>query len=408
MLDSARSAVRRVGTAVCRANGFLAVAWAFSIAIVGPVRAQDPPVVTCRSCGNHGVLDCTKHKKPGLDQERAVRFCSFAAACKQCAGALQVDCRQCTNEAAQDALAARVELVAKWREGRRTEIDSLARGEPLLHLETEHVDLGFGFEKITVGKQKLDTHEGLHLYGDRIEAFRRLYVETMQVEEKDFSARLRIYMCRDGEQSNQIGPRVTGIGGSHSVGTKLMGVDAVYCMWQEPRGLPDDDAVHRNLVHNLTHLLTSNCAPAAYFGNPGNGWVDEGLAHWFEDKLFGKCTNYCFEEVLTQQGQTWKGGKWRPAVRAMLDAGEIQSVAALAAKNTDQLTFPEHAQSFAMVDHLLAVHGGAKLRDFVRLLKDKTEMRDAMQKVYATSPLAFDKEFQEWVRATYSPLPSSR
>lgn len=408
MSDDAGSAVCGGAAAGHRRRARILPGLFAAVLAVAVATAQEPPVVTCRACGNHGVLDCSKHKKPSLEQERAVRFCSAVAACKTCDGALHVDCKQCTNEAAQDELEKRIALVAQWRETRKKEIDANVRGEPLLHLETEHVDLAFAFAKVTVGKQKLDTHEGLHLYGDRIEAFRRLYVETMQVEEKDFSARLRIAMCRDGEQANQLAPRMTGMGGNFAVGTKLMGIDAVYCMWQEPRGLPDDEAVHRNLVHNLTHLLTSNCEPAAYFGNPGNGWVDEGLAHWFEDKVLGKCTNYCFEEVLVQQGQNWKGGKWRPAVRAMLDAGELQSVAALGDKNTDQLTFPEHAQAFAMVDHLLVVHGGAKLRDFVRALKQKTAMRDAMQQVYGTSPLAFDKEFQEWVRANYSPLPSSR
>lgn len=385
-----------------------ATALALFVAAVPVVLAQDAPVTTCRACGNHGVLDCQKHKKGWLEIERGVAFCSVVEACKTCSGALTIDCKQCTNEVADGERARCVQLVAQWRESLKNSIDAHSKGEPLLHLQTAHVDLGFGVPKVVLEKQKLDTHEGMHLYGDRLEALRALYVSTLEVTEADFSTRLRVYMCRDAEQANALGPRVTGLGGNFAVGTKLLGIDAVYCMWQEPRGLPDDEALHRNIVHNVVHLMTSNLSPAGYFGNPGNGWVDEGLAHWFEDKIGGKCTNYCFEEVLTQQGQTFKGGRWRPAVRQMLDAGSLQSVAALAPKNTDQLTFAEHAQSFAMVDHLLSVHGGSKLRDFLRELKKKTPMRDAMQAVYGTTPLSFDTEFQAWVKANYSPLDSQR
>lgn len=366
------------------------------------------PATTCRACGNHGVIDCGKHRKAQQERERNVEFCSHVEACKSCFGVLQVDCRQCTNETAQTELQRRVEVVRAWREQLRAKVDAHSKVEPMLHAKTAHVDLSFGVAKLTVGKDKLDTHEGMHLYADRIEALRSLYIETLGVEEKEFSARLAVYVCRDARQANDLGPRVTGLGGNFAVGTKLMGLDAVYCMWQEPRSVPDDEALHRNLVHNLVHLLTSNMAPAGYFGNPANGWVDEGLAHWFEDKIGGKCTNYCFEEILTQQGQTFKGGRWRPAVRAMLDAGELQSVTAIAPKNTDQLTFPEHAQSFAMVDCLIAAHGGKKLREFLVQLKGKIEMRDAMQAVYGFGPLAFDKEFREWTAANYSPLDSAR
>ncbi len=385
-----------------------AVLGCLQLVVAGSLASQAAPATTCRSCGNHGVVDCGKHKKAALEQERSVAFCSHAESCKSCEGALRADCKQCSNETAEAELRRRVETVRAWRDGLRKSVDAHSKVEPMLHLQTAHLDLSFGIAKITVGKAKIDTHEGMHLYGDRIEALRKLYIETLEVDEKEFSARLRVYMCRDSRQANDLGPRVTGLGGNFAVGTKLMGIDAVYCMWQEPRGLPDDEALHRNIAHNLVHLLTSNLEPAGYFGNPANGWVDEGLAHWFEDKIGGKCTNYCFEEVLTQQGQTFKAGKWRPAVRAMLDAKELQSLAAIAPKNTDQLTFPEHAQSFAMVDCLIAKHGGDKLKQFLRQLKSKVEMRDAMQAVYGFGPLTFDTEFQAWVAANYSPLDSAR
>jgi hypothetical protein len=379
----------------------LALPWTWDLG-----RSQEPApaaAVTCRPCASDGRSDCSRHGKGWLERERAVRFCSVAHACKACAGVLEVDCRQCRNEAAEQQLAGRLQLVQQWRDSLRTTIDAWHRGEPLLHLQTDHVDLSFGIERLTVGRDKLDAHAAMHLYGERIEALRALFVQMLELGEADFSTRLRVYVCRDLEASVALSPRVTGFGGNVGVGTKLLGKDAVYCMWHNLRELPDDEALHRNVVHNVTHLLVANMAPAAYFGNPGNGWIDEGIAHWFEDRIGGKCTNFCFEEVLLVGANTFKGGRWRAPVRRMCDAGELTSLAALAGKNTDQLTFPEHAQSFAMIDCLVAVHGGSKLRDFVRSIKGGTAMRDAMQAVYGTSPLAFDAEFQTWVKANYSP-----
>src|SRR5262249_40085071 len=152
----------------------------------------------------------------------------------------------------------------------------------------------------------------------------------------------------------------------------------VYCMWHDLRSLNDDEALYRNVIHNVTHLLLSNLKPEYAIFNKGHGWVDEGLAHWFEDKITGKCTNFCYEEVLLQPGASFKGGRWRAPVRHMVDEGRITSFAELATKNTDQLDFPQHAQSFALIDWLLTVHGGPKFKTFLCMLKAGKPTRDAL------------------------------
>jgi hypothetical protein len=369
-----------------------------------PSPPPTPPVVSCRACGSHGAVDCSKHGKELLLQEHAVEFCSAAAECKACGGALRVDCRQCRNEPVETGLQQRLALVREWRAARAHAVDEVAKGQPLLHLRTAHVDLAYGIRPLTIGRDKLDTHAGMHLYAQRLEELRARFLALLQAQETDLGARLQIYMCRDQQAQANLSPAVTGIGGGAAVGTKLMGVDAVYCMWQDPRLLPDDEALYRNLVHNTTHLLLANLTPAVRLGNPGNGWVDEGFAHWFEDQLTGKCTNYCTEEVAIQPGGGFHGGRWRAPVRKQADAGELTSCAELTPKNTDQLDGPQHAQAFAMVDFLLQAHGGgAKFRAFVLQLKQAAPMRDALQKVYGFGPLQFDTEFVQWVKANYSP-----
>ena len=384
------------------ARWFLSCLLAAMAPAVPQLRAQEQGHVACRACGSHGANDCTKHGKGMLPQEREVLFCSEAAQCKTCGGALSTDCRQCTNPGVEQELLRRRELVATWREERRQSVDQHAPGQPLMHVRTAHVDLAYGVRPLTVGRDKLDTHEGMHLYAKRLEALRARFLQVMEAGENDQTERLVVFMCRDQQNQAALSPRFTEMGGGGAaIGTKLMGVQAVYCMWHDMRSMPGDEELHRNLVHNVTHLLLSNLTPPAWLGNRGHGWIDEGVAHWFEDDVTGKCANFCYEELLLQPGAGFKGGRWRAPIRRLVEAGELASFAELSAKNTDQLDFQDHAHAFACVDFLLTAHGGKKLARFVVLLKQGTTTRDALQQVYGTDPLAFDTNFTAWVKANY-------
>lgn len=355
----------------------------------------------CRSCNGHGVLECKLHPKGMLEQEQAVRFCSVAAECKACAGALRTDCRTCRNPEPEAGLEQRRKLVAEWLAERRKAVDEITRNQPLLHLQTAHVDLTFSVKPLTVGRDKLDSHALMHLYGERLESLHALFCATLQVKPADLPARMQVFMFRDMQDHTIIAPRVTGFGGGSSIGQKLMGVEAVYCMYHDTRHMPDDEALHRNIVHNVTHLLLSNMAPAVWLGNRKHGWVDEGLAHWFEDKVTGKCANFCYEEVLLQPGAGWKGGRWRVPVRKLVDAGKGRSFAELATRNTDQLEFEDHAMAFAWVDFFITSRGGSLFADLIRALKGGKATRDALQEVYRSDPLSIEEPFRTWVQENY-------
>ena len=184
-----------------------------------------------------------------------------------------------------------------------------------------------------------------------------------------------------------------------------MGPEFVYSMWQDLRSMPDDEGLHRNIVHHTTHLLLSQMKPMLWMGNRKHGWIDEGLAHWFENRIDGKCTNFCFEEVLMQPGAGFKGGRWQTPVRKLVDDGEAASFAALSILNSDQLTFEQHAVAFAYVDFLITDRGGAKFRDMLRLLKQGKETREVLQAVYGLNPLTIQPAFEAWVKEHYSLQP---
>jgi hypothetical protein len=378
--------------------------------VASTLPAQDKPApqdtsAYCRACMTHGKIPCSKHGKMlEKEQEPNVVNCSVAAECKACGGALAVDCKQCVDTKVEAELARRQELVRDWLQKRRQTIDALTGREPYAHLQTTHYDLAMTLKPATVGKDKIDQHQRLHLYGERLEALRDLFLATFELPDAELPDRMTVLMSEDAKDHGVLGPRLTGMGTANSVGLKLMGPEYVYSMWADKRSMPDDEAVHRNIVHNVSHLLLTQMKPPLFLGNHGNGWIDEGVAHWLEDKAVGKCTNFCFEEVLLQSPASFKGGKWRPAVRRFVDDGKAIEFATLAQKNTDQLNYVEHTFAFAFVDFLIAKFGGAKFRDLVRLAKAQKPMREALQQVYGLNPLTIDAPFQAWVKETYSPL----
>ena len=374
------------------------------LAALAPVIAQAP--VQCRVCRDQGTVPCSKHGKLlALElPSSGVVACSVAADCKVCSGAILIDCKQCTKANSEAEVLARQQLVRDWVQQRRTAIDALTAREPYLHLQTTHYDIAFNLKAATIGKEKVEPHPRMHLYGERLESLRTLFMQTFELADLDIPDRMLVCMSEEAKDHAVLGPRLTGMGTANSVGLKLMGPEFVYSMWPERRTLGDDEAVHRNIVHNVTHLLLSQMRPMLFLGNKKHGWLDEGISHWFEEKIVGRCLNFCFEEILLQPGMNFHGGKWRPAVRKLVDEGKAVSFAALSQRNTDELTFVEHAVAFAYVDFLLATQGRAKFRDFLRAIKREQPTREALPAAFGFSPLSIDAAFTQWVKTTYSPL----
>jgi hypothetical protein len=384
-------------------RSLLAACCALLCAWLLPAQEASP---SCRLCFNRGTQTCSKHGKL-LDVESGpvARMCSVVAECKACSGALAVDCRHCANTAAEAALADRQRLAREWLAARRKQVDAVTARETYLHLQTPHFDLASTLKPTTVGRDKIDPHARLHLYGERLEQLHAKFLATFELTDADVPDRMLVVLSEEGKDQQLIGPRLTGLGPAAAIGLKLMGPEYVYTVYHDRRSLPDDEALHRAVVHNVVHLLLSQMRTAMWFGNRGHGWLDEGVPHWFEETVVGKCTNFCFEEILLQAPASFKGGKWRPAVRRIVDEGKATPFAEFASKNSDQLSFVEHALCFAFVDFLLQSQGGAKFRDFLRLVKKETPTRDALQQAFGYTPLTIDEAFRQWVKEHYSLLP---
>jgi hypothetical protein len=348
----------------------------------------------CMKCRQTGKLPCPEHPRAECEWEEEVEFCSFVADCKTCGGAGFVLCDGCKWEVAADALAKKRDLVQKRKTALKTIDDSM--GRPIHKAESAHMVLAWAIDKLKVDKRVLDAHELLHLYLKRMDQVHTDFRARLGLDVKALPVKPWIFVWWLPE--DQITGSSKFCGQNSPMGIKLLGPTPRYSVLGNRQHFRGDEQLHRNLVHSVTHLLLASEAPAIWIGNIKGGWADEGLAHWFEDRYWGICDNFCYQEQNTNVD--FKGGKWRPAVRKMVADKDTPPIAELVQLNGDSLSLPQNAIAFSYVDYLL-FKDGAKFNALVKLLKAKVATRDALQKTFDINLLDFEAQWKAWVLETY-------
>ena len=366
--------------------------------------AQEARRVACTYCKDKGRMPCKKHSKRELELETdgTVEFCTEAASCKTCGGTLYVDCKHCENAAVEAELEGRRTKIQKWYAARKTKVDELVK-HPVLQASGKHVDLVWDLKPMKVGRKKLTSHEMLHLYVKRMEDLRSDFVERLQIRSSEQPARIELFCWRDARDQFLAAHKFAGQG-SQGTGIKFMGATAVYTMQYQKKDFKKDEDLHRSMVHNSVHLMLANLTPSRWIGQLKGGWIDEGLAHYFEYLLDGECSTRCFQEVMTEVD--FKAGKWLVPIRRKVVSGRIPKLAEVIQRNTDQFDGTEHLMAFSYVHYLMEGdlvekdHGKEFVR-LVRVLKAKQPAREALRKVYSLSPVRFEEKWKEWVQKTY-------
>ncbi len=351
----------------------------------------------CRFCKDRGWKWCPRHNKAFRELEEGVPFCSVRDECKLCGGTLRVDCKECRNPLAEAWLAKERARQAKWLAERR-KIDALAKHR-LMHAQSPHFQLMFDIPRMKVGRRTLDQHHLLHLYLDRLEAFYERFKKVMACSDSDFHPPFRIFIWNRASDQARVSPRITGLGGRGGTGSKLLGSRPAFTV-ARGRGTRNDKDLHRCLVHNVAHLMLSNITPCVWIGKRKAGWLDAGVAHYFEFLLDGRCTNFCYTEQNTMVG--FRGGKWRAYIRSKVALGaSLPSFPSFYNKLIDELTPLEHALSFSYVEFLITAYGGAKLKRLVRGIMEKRPQREVFREVYKFGILELEKKWREHVLKTY-------
>ena len=353
---------------------------------------DEPP--DCRKCDSLGRQPCGEHRGVDCALEDHVLYCSVVDGCEACGGTGWVDCEHCENEEAQGELILRRDRVARSRADLAWIDEEFER--PLRKAETEHFVLIWEMEGMKVGRKRLDEHEMLHLTAQRLEELFARYLEAFQCRESEF--RKKTIVAVWWLPKDQVEGSLRLCNTSSSNGVKLMGATPRYSMCGNKQFVNDDEALHRQLLHNVAHVLLSHQSPSRWIGQEKYGWADAGVAHWFEYQLFERCTNYCYEEQNTRVD--FRGGKYRPAVRKLVAMDEAPPVAQVFSRTTNDLETAEHAFAFSYVDFLLATDG-AKFDKLAKRLRARAETRDALRDVYGWTPLEFEERWKAWVLETY-------
>lgn len=347
----------------------------------------------CASCQGRGHVACPQHSAAELALERNALRCSFRKPCATCAGRLSVDCGACTRgeEAAEAerALAERLERDAvRYSE---------ALGRPAPFAASAHFNLVSTLPATKAEKRRVTAHELVHVTLDRLEAMQRAYLELFALPADALTVRSEVFLWSDSADHVKVGQAVCQYESQDPLFRRGPDIAAI-SLWFDPTKLADDDALHRQLVHHVAHGLMNAEPPPAWTGQLHVGWVDEGFPLWFEQRLLGSTTGFCYWP--TEQTKALRAGQFRAAVRKYLDSGDAFDFERFLELDPPAMTRLEQALGFALVEHL-ATRGNEALHRFLVRLRAKTNLRDALKEVYGQDMTALQASFTEWVARTY-------
>ena len=389
----------------------------------GPLPTAQPGEPLCGWCATTGRTPFDVDKRYAIEQDAgptwSVQFCSDAIDSPN-DGLDWQPCARCKTPSLHELAVKRYDKVAAvlktWVDGRRKVDRAVGAESPLIHVQTNHFVITWNVPKITTAsKQTLRAHEAAHLYAHRMEDLYSKYQAMFGITDVDNLRNLHyIYFFEEPAQAAVAGPLYTALSMGDARTVKRAGgagnESAIVTWWD--RGLfPKDADMYRHQIHNVAHALSAVYYNVQWFP-PGvmglsppwlsdkYGWMDEGLAHWFEIDFDGKAETYCFREQNTTS--RWGGGDWKKNIFKAVAANEVPSFSEVATKPSPGLSALEHQFSWSWCDYLIAKDAAAMGRAMM-LCKKKTEMRDILKQCWGLTVLDFEESWKTWVLATYAP-----
>ncbi len=354
----------------------------------------------CAYCKTTGKLVNPFYETYGhLEDE--VKFCSWAIEKdKEGCGLPWTPCWRCKNEQLKARAIAEFEKLVKEKKEwlvKRREVDAFLKPrKPLLHLETEHFVWTWNIPKLTFKKRAYREHEALHLFAGLMEQFYAEFQKVHKVKEKDNFNTFHQLFCFErqviarkacmkyGEQASPNGKV-----------TKQM-KPSVFVTWWNKTRMPSEEDLHRDFIHNVTHLLTATYK--TWWWLYETGFAYEGSAHWWEVYYYKKATSYCFREVNSLSN--WVAGKWESKVKKEVLAGKELSLAEILMLPGGSLTAKQHMYSWSYVDYMMFMDPH-KTIDFFDILKQKRPAREAFLEIWKSSVLGFEEKWKEYVKTEY-------
>ncbi len=390
-----------------------------SLALLVPVAgAQETGEQLCGACKTTGAVPLEVEGKFSVDHEHGetwqVLNCADAIEAKDMAMDWK-PCPRCKTPSVYEKSKLKWDGIAAdkqaWLAERRKVDDFL--DTDLAHVETTHFVISWNVPKISVNRKSVKMHHAAHLYARRME---ELYATFQELFEIDDSQNMRNkhwwYVLEKERQALTAGPVYAGLQGSGTV-KRAGGADkeSVVVMWRDKSAHPSDDDFHRHWIHSALHQFTSVFYDIHWFKtgqkglsppwlNDKYGWVDAGLAHWFEMDFDGECSTFCIREHDAKA--RWKGGDWRKNIWKAVMAEDAASFPEVVTKPTQALTAREHQFVWSWVDFLMSKDAKA-MGKAMEMAKKEASTRDILKQCWSLSTIGFESAWAEWVLSEYAP-----
>lgn len=310
------------------------VSWLFQLS--SPTAAQTP----CPACAGRGERSC---RRCPVEREARVPYCSVAAQCVSCAGALATPCPTC--KAAATDLSARAARIAAAHELRRGRLAPAKLTRPPLLLASPNVELWFGLRPLPDIPER-DAHAQAHLYLERLDAaalrLAKLLARAPAAPEADGPV---VGLLADDGELERLSAH---LGTIEPQGAGVLDFDRRIALLQGAD--QKDAALHRLVVHAFAQV-----AIAPHLAGAPRTWesLRIGLAHWLAADLAGACDAI---PVLDrpQSATRYFGGNWRIAARELLEANALPDLDELLEADPCHYDLAAHATVFAAADWLIA------------------------------------------------------
>jgi hypothetical protein len=303
-----------------------------------------------------------------------------------------------------------------WLKEERRVDKVVAADKPLTFVQTTHFLIVWDVPKITTAQKKTyDAHGAAHLYAHRLEEFYARFQTMFGITDANNMKNLHTLMVFDKHDEAWLaGPAYTMLQGVPTV-KRAGGANHDSCVvtfWDKSE-FPKEVDMWRHQLHNWTHQLTAIYYDMSWF-EPGKlglsppwlndkyGWLDEGLAHWFEIDFDNRAKTYCMRETANESH--WGGDDWKKNLFKAVSGEDIPSFSDVSIKPSDALTAKENEFAWSWVDFLMHRDQAA----MGRALKDcKLEhpTRDILKEEWNLTVLDFQTTWKQWVLENYAPQP---
>jgi hypothetical protein len=370
-----------------------AVALLASLAAVGRQRGGD----LCGECGTTGRIANPWFAAHAAAERGSLRCSDCLLGDKAGRNSTFLACPRCKRP---DLKAKAEQELAEWKRAQEAWLAQRAALEQQLGTTLHWVESGhflIGFEPShwrTRDKRELDGHGAAHLFARRLEGMYADFEKLFAIDENRMRNKLHQVLVFERQRTlakaaEQLLQMSTGMA------AKRAGDPSILVTWVNKKDLPGDLDFDRHLTHHVTHLLASVFHLKEWLY--AQGFLDEGLAHFFEMRYFASADNSCNQE---EEEEDFGNENWPKEVLAAVSAGRNPSLAELCSKRTDELHGREHAFAWSLADYLVATDPG-KVAALMVALKEKSELREALRKSFGRSFFELENDWKQSVLATY-------